>query len=57
MQKIPGRSFMPEVRQRIGFAIAKIVLITIVIAGPDPAIHLLRKPLLKIDGCPDQVRA
>src|SRR6266702_8497283 len=30
----------------------------IVIAGLDPAIHLLRKNLFsKIDGCPDQVRA
>jgi hypothetical protein len=30
----------------------------VVIAGLDPAIHLLRKKLLaKMDGCPDQVRA
>jgi hypothetical protein len=28
-----------------------------VIAGLDPAIDLLRKSLLKLDGCPDQVRA
>jgi hypothetical protein len=29
----------------------------IVITGLDPVIHLLRKILVKIDGCPDQVRA
>jgi hypothetical protein len=28
-----------------------------VIAGLDPAIHRFRRNLLKIDGCPDQVRA
>ena len=27
-----------------------------VMAGLDPAIHLLRKPLVKIDGCPGQAR-
>jgi hypothetical protein len=30
---------------------------SLVIAGLDPAIHLLREVLLKVDGCPDQVRA
>jgi hypothetical protein len=39
-----------------GFAFAGMTTIT-VIAGLDPAIHLLGKTLLKIDGCPDQVRA
>src|ERR1700722_1085519 len=29
----------------------------IVITGFDPVIHLLRKTLTKMDGCPDQVRA
>jgi hypothetical protein len=29
----------------------------IVITGLDPVIHLLRIAFLKIDGCPDQVRA
>jgi hypothetical protein len=28
-----------------------------VITGLDPVIHLLRKSLSKLDGCPDQVRA
>jgi hypothetical protein len=33
-------------------------LIGVVITGLDPVIHLLRKKnILKIDGCPDQVRA
>jgi hypothetical protein len=30
---------------------------TLVIAGLDPAIHLLRQIRLKIDGCPGQARA
>src|SRR6476620_12746141 len=28
-----------------------------VIAGPDPAIRLLKRTLTKLDGCPDQARA
>jgi hypothetical protein len=38
--------------------LARIVIpTTIVITGLDPVIHLLRKIVAKMDGCPDQVRA
>jgi hypothetical protein len=30
---------------------------SLVITGLDPVIHLLRKTLMKMDGCADQVRA
>jgi hypothetical protein len=32
-----------------------VIPIEIVITGLDPVIHLLKKVVTKIDGCPDQV--
>jgi hypothetical protein len=34
-----------------------VIPIKIVITGLDPLIHLRKKLVTKIDGCPDQVRA